>query len=423
MTAPTAADGPVAACPHFNPMAPRHLADPYPMYAELRRDTPVFYSPDHGLWVVTRHADVTAALKQPEIFSSVGSLQTSVTLPPSVAAVMATGLGSASLIVESDPPAHTRMRGIVNKAFTAQRIARLEPQVRAIADELIDAFVADGKADLATQFASLLPGLVICDLIGVPRADFPQLKRWSSDWLEVLSASAPEERLVACAHSFIASQRYFLAQIRARQEQPREDLLTVMLPIELGGTAQMSTEEAAYNALDIIVAGHETTSNAILNGLGLLFAHPELLDQLRRDPERIPNAVEEILRMDTSVLGLFRVTTRATELGGVTIPANARIFLLYAAANHDDAQFSDPERFDIARENAREHVAFARGIHACLGASLARLELRIALERLLTRLPNLRPAGGAAPQRLEHFFIRGYTSFPIAWDAAPNAAA
>jgi cytochrome P450 len=408
----------VPTCPHFNPMAPSYQANPYPLYAELRRDTPVFYSQQHGCWVVTRHADINAVLKQPKIFSSVGSLQANVALPPSVAAVMETGLGSARLMVESDEPVHTRMRTVVNKAFTPQRIAQLEPQVREITDALIDAFLADGQADLAKQLSNLLPGLVICDLFGVPRADFPQLKRWSNDWLEILSGGAPEERLVACAHGFVASQQYFLAQIHARQARPREDLLTVMLPAELGGTAAMSAAEAAYNALDIFVAGHETTSHAIENGLALLFAHPEQLDQLRKNPALIPNAVEEILRMDTSVLGLFRVTKSAAELSGVTIPENARVFLLFSAANHDAAQFSDPEGFDIQRANARDHLALSRGIHVCLGASLARLELRIALERLLTRLPNLRPAANAAPQRLEHFWIRGYTSLPIAWDAA-----
>lgn len=418
MTSVSTTEPTVPTCPHFKPMAPANLANPFPMYAELRRDTPVFYSSEYGFWVVTRYADVSAMLKQPEIFSSVGSLQTSVTLPRSVADVMEGAIGSTPLMIECDPPVHTRVRTIVNKAFTPQRIAHLEPKVRALTDELIDAFVADGRADLSTQFSSLLPGLVICDLFGVPRTDFPQLRQWSGEWLEVLSASAPEERLVTCAHSFVACQNYFLEQILARKERPREDLLSVMLPAELGGTAPMTPAEAAYNALDIFVAGYETTTHAIENGLALLFAHPEQLDELRKNPELIPNAIDEILRFDSSVLGLFRVTKSAVEVGGVTIPQNARVFMLYSAANHDAAQFSDPERFDIKRNNARDHISFSRGVHFCLGSPLARLELRMALERLLARLPNLRPAENAAPQRLEHFWIRGYTSLPIAWDAA-----
>lgn len=407
----------VPTCPHFDPMAPSYQESPYPLFAELRRDAPVSYSPQYDFWVVTRYEDVSAVLKQPEIFSSVGSLQSNAALPPAVTAVLATGLGAATIIVESDPPDHTRMRSVFNKAFTPQRIARLEPQIRALTDALIDAFIADRKADLTTQFSSQLPGLVICDLIGVPRADFPQIKRWSDDWMVLLSGNAPEERLVACAKSFVACQRYFLEQLLLRQKEPREDLLSVMLPADLGGTAAMTAAEAAYNALDVVVAGFETTTHTLDNGLALLFAHPEQLEALRQDPTRIPDAIEEILRIDTPVTGLFRITKSATELGGATLPAGARLFLLFSSANHDAAQFEDAARFDIKRENARDHLSFSRGIHFCIGSNLARLELRIALERLFARLPNLRPAADVAPQRMTHFWLRGYDSLPITWDA------
>jgi cytochrome P450 len=408
----------VPVCPHFNPLDPAQHADPYPVYAELRRNAPVFYSPQYDMWVVTRYADVSAVLKQHELFSSVGSLQTNREMPPRVAAVLETGLGSAQLMVECDPPDHTRMRAAVNKAFTPQRISWLEPRIRQIANQLIDAFIADGRADLIPQFGSPFQGLVICELFGIPGEESRQIKRWSDDWVEMLSGSASEERMVECARSFVASQHYFLDQIRARQQQPQEDLLTAMLPQELGGTAVMTAAEAAYNALDLVAAGHETTTHSLGNGLMQLFAHPEQLAQLRSDPTLIPNAIEEMLRMDTSVLGLFRIAARDVELGGVTIPAGARVFILYSSGNHDEAQFDAPELFDIRRANAREHLAFARGIHVCIGAALARLELRVAVELLLQRLPNLRLAPDAAPKRLEHFWMRGYTSLPVVWDLA-----
>ncbi|HEU4321985.1 MAG TPA: cytochrome P450 [Roseiflexaceae bacterium] len=405
-------------CPHFNPMIPAYQTDPYPIFAELRRDTPVFYSPQYGLWVVTRYADVATVLKQTDVFSSVGSLQSNVERPASVRAFLAEhGLADAPLMVESDAPVHTRMRRVINKAFTPQRINLLEPQVRAITDALIDAFVADGEAEFVSQFALPLPGRVICDLFGVPHEDFAQIKRWSDEWLELLMAASPEERLLECARSTVAFQEYFLAQIRDRQQNPRDDLMTVMLPAELGGTADLTVAEAAYNALDFVVAGYETTTNVLGNALMQLFAHPQQLATLREHPEHIPHAVEELLRVDTSVMGMFRVTTRASELGGVPIPANARVWVLYSAANHDTEQFSQPEQLDITRANAREHMALGKGIHTCIGAPLARLELRIALERLLERLPNLRPAEGKPAQRMEHFWLRGYASLPIAWDA------
>jgi cytochrome P450 len=379
----------IVACPHFNPLDPAFQANPYPQYAELRRDTPVFYSPLYDFWVITRHADISTALKRTDIFSSVGALQNNVALPPSVTDVLENeGLGSAALMVESDQPVHGRIRSVVNKAFTPQRIAKLEPKIRAITDELIDAFIAEGQADFMKQFAVPLPGRVICDLFGVPPEDFPQIKRWSDDWVELLSANAPEERLLECARGFVACQQYFLGQIRSRQEHPRDDLLTIMLPAELGGTADMSLAEAAFNSLSLVVAGHETTTNVIANGLAQLFAHPEQLDQLRKNPDLIPQAVEEILRIDTSVLGLFRVTTRESELGDVTIPANARVFLLYSSANHDTAQFHNPERLDITPD--------VRTRHPCLhwlapGAARTAHRLRAAAS------PPAQPAPGRCP--------------------------
>jgi cytochrome P450 len=407
----------VAACPHFNPMDPAHLANPYPNYAQLREEAPVFYDAQYDLWFITRYDDIAAAVKQPEIFSSVGALNATGGYSAAVQAVLAQGVGAAQLIVEVDEPVHGRIRRVLNKAFTPQRIAQLEPQIRTLTDQLIDAFVADGRADLVTQFALLLPGLVICDLFGVPRADFPNLKRWTDDWIVLLSVDVSEDYQIHCAHSMVAYQNYLREQFEDRQRQPREDLLTVMLPAEMGGAAPLSVAEAAYNAMNLMAAGHETTAKAIANGLVQLFAHRDQLDQLRANPALIPNAVEEMLRFDTPTQGLFRTTTCPVELSGVTIPAGARVFLVYGSANHDAAQFSESERFDIARPNAREHLAFSRGIHVCIGAPLARLEIRTALERLLERLPNLRPAAHAAPERFEHFWLRGFNTLPTEWDA------
>ncbi|MBV9790848.1 MAG: cytochrome P450 [Chloroflexi bacterium] len=410
-------NSPAAVCPHFNPMAPAHQRNPYPNYAEARRDTPVFYSEAYDMWFVTRYADVAAALKQTHIFSSSGSVQ-GAELSPVAQALLQKNIGSATIMVESDEPNHTRIRSVLNKAFTPQRIFKLEPAIREIANSLIDAFSADGHADLVPQFALPLPGLVICDLFGIPREDLPQVKRWADDWVTLLSVALPEEQQVACVQSMVAFQNYLRDQLLQRQQNPREDLLTVMLPVEYGGTANLSMEEAFYNAMSAMVAGYETTTNLIANAVTMLFKHPEQYQQLRENPAMLQHAVEELLRIDTSIQGLFRTTTQEVTLSDVTIPANARVFLLYGSANHDPAQFPNPERFDIQRPNAREHLTFARGIHVCIGQALARLEIRVALELLLQRLPNLRPATSAQPQQLEHIFLRGYTSLPIEWDQA-----
>ncbi|HYO71729.1 MAG TPA: cytochrome P450 [Archangium sp.] len=405
-----------AVCPHFNPLDPAHLSNPYPAYAEFRRETPVFYSAEYDLWFVTRYADVVAAVRQPHIFSSVGSVQATAELCPAAQAILENSIGAATMMVSSDEPVHTRIRSVLNKAFTPQRISQLEPRIREIAGGLINAFVADGHADLVAQFALPLPGLVICDLFGIPRADLPQIKRWADDWMTLLSVAVPEEQQIVYARSMVAFQDYLRAQLLERQHHPRQDLLTVMLPVEHGGTSALTMQEALYNAMAVTVAGYETTTSLIANAMTILFNHPKQYRQLCENPELMANAVEELLRMDTSIQGLFRTTTQAVELGEVTIPANVRVFLLYGSANHDSAQFPDPERFDITRPNARGHLTFSRGIHVCIGAALARLEIRIAVELLLQQLPNLRPAVAAQPQRFEHFWLRGYTSLPVEWD-------
>lgn len=406
-----------AVCPHFNALDPAHLANPYLKYAEFQRDTPVFYSEEYGMWFVTRYADIAAAVKQPHIFSSVGAAQ-GAELSPVAQAMLHKSIGTATIMLESDEPNHTRIRSVLNKAFTPQRISRLEPAIREIANNLIDAFSTDGQADLIAQFALPLPGLVICDLLGIPRADLAQIKRWADDWMILLSVPLPEEQQIACVRSMVEFQDYLRAQLLERQQHPREDLLTVMLPVEYGGTSTLSMEEAIYNAMSTAVAGYETTTNLIANAMMILFKHPEQYQQLREDPALLQHAVEELLRMDSSVQGLFRTTTQPVTLSDVTIPANARVFLVFGAANHDSSHFPEPERLDINRANAREHLTFSRGIHVCVGSALARLEIRIAIELLMGRLPNLRPAAAAQPQRFEHFWLRGYTSLPIEWDHA-----
>ena len=407
-----------AACPHFDPMAPAHVANPYPGYATLRRDAPVFYDPQLDTWVVSRHADIAAALKQPENFSSSDALRVAGQFPRSVQAVLAGGVGMSPPLTEADGPAHTRMRAVLNRAFAQRRIEGMEPRIRAIADELIDQFEVDGKAELVSQFASPLPGFVICDLLGVPRTDFPKLVVWNADWMSLLSVSLPEEEQVRCARALLAYEQYLHGQFLDRQKTPREDLITLMLPVELDGTAALSLSEAIYNVIDSLASGYRTIGNMITNALATLFEHRDEYDRISADPTLLDRAVEELLRFATSVQGIFRVTTRPVALGGVTLPAAARVFLLYASANHDEQRFEYPDVLNIDRPLTRDHMTFGRGIHACIGSSLTRLTIRIALELLQKRLPNLRPAADAAPQRMRHLFLSGYDTLPVEWD--PN---
>jgi cytochrome P450 len=403
-------------CPRFDPHDPAQTADPYPTYAALRRDTPVFHDPRLGVWVVCRYEDVVAVVKRPEVFSCGGALTAAGEFAPAVQAVLGDDVVLTPILNESDGPVHARIRGALGRWFNRQRIEGMEPRVRAIAHGLIDGFAAEGAADLMTDFAAELPGLVMCDLLGLPREDFPKLKGWTDDWLTLLSAGVSEEEQLRCAHGLRAYLDYLREQFLDRRDNPGDDLLTVLLPPELGGTAEVSLDEAVLNVVDFFAAGYGTTSNMIANGMATLFEYGEQYDRLRRDPALLDNAVEEILRFASSVQGAFRVTTRPAELGGVTIPAGGRVFLLYGSANHDEARFGNPAVFDIDRSPVRDHVTFSRGIHFCIGAALARMEIRVALELLLKGLPELRPVPESVPLRLHHLYLNGYRTLPVEWD-------
>ncbi len=405
----------------FNPMAPDQIEDPYPLYARMRRELPVFHSAMFDLWVVTRYSDIAEITKDTSRFSSDGALDARGEPHPEVLQVLRQGYAKFTSLVQSDPPDHTRTRAVFGKALSAQRIAAMEPEIRATADALIDGFVRDGKADLIQQFAYALPGLLICDLLGVPRSDMEQLKQWSDDKTLLMSATAPIEVQVKAAHGFVAMQRYFIEQLEERRKQPREDLLTLLVPQSMGGTAALSHQEAVCNAMDLMSAGHETTTGLIGNGMWLLLQAPEQLQALRNNPELLPNAIEEMLRIEAPIRGLFRTVPQETQLGGTLIPKGARLFIVYASGNRDESQFSEPDRFDIRRTDARKHLAFGKGIHFCVGAPLAKLEGRIAFEHLLRRLPNLRLRTDTPIVHRPYFMLRGFDHLSIAWDPPAGA--
>ncbi|MDC0723623.1 cytochrome P450 [Nannocystis bainbridge] len=406
----------------FNPMAPDQVVDPYPLYARARREQPVFFAESLGAWVVTRHADIVAVARDTERFSSAGALESSAVFPDEVMDILRTGYLEFQSLVQSDPPDHTRVRNVFGKALSPQRVAALEPKVRAIADELIDGFVGDGEVELIERFAFPLPGAVIGELLGVPRSDLPRLKSGSNAKQILLAGAAPPALLAACAREFVDLQRYFGGHIEARVDEPREDLLTLLAPIDIGGTAPLTMQEAVSNAIDLLAAGHETTTDMIGHGMTLLIAHPEQLAALRADPSLVPDAVDEILRMEAPVRGMFRRVRVDTTFAGVSLPAEARLFLLYGSANRDEDVYPDPDVFDIRRRPATPHLAFSKGIHFCVGNALARLEGRIAFERLLKRLPGVRLDPRRPVERRAFILLRGYERLPLVWDAAAREA-
>ncbi|HXG77101.1 MAG TPA: cytochrome P450, partial [Gaiellaceae bacterium] len=376
----------------FDPLDPEQRADPYPVYARLRDERPVFYAPQYDLWVVTRYADVLRVLKEDETFSSRVALHSTPNRPaPEVLAVLAAGWPDMPIIVESDPPLHTRIRRPISRAFTPRRIAEMEPRIRALAESLLDAFAADGEADIVERFAWPLPLRVIGELVGVPEKDLPWLHARSRDWLATYQATAPLEQQVEQARGFVEFQRYFVELVHERARSPRDDLTSALLQAVADDEEPIDLVELAGVPLDLVVAGHVTVTRAIGSALVLLLELPDELERLRAEPERWPGAIEEILRLESPAQGLFRETTREVELGGVRLPAGARLMVHFGSANRDDAVFADPDRFDPSRDR-NLHLAFGKGIHVCIGAPLARLELQLALPLLVERLPGLRRA-------------------------------
>ena len=400
----------------FDPLSPEQRENPYAVYATARESAPVFYAERFGFWVVTRHADVLTVLKDGETYSSRDALTSSpVELPPEVKSVLDGGWPDMPVIIDTDAPLHTRIRGLVTKAFTPRRVAAMAPTIERVASGLLDDIAADGRADIVARFAWPLPLTVVGDMLGVPRDDLGRLHAWSVHWLRLKQPGATLEQQLEWAAGTVALQRYFMELLDERERDPGDDLTSALLAAAREVEPPLTRDAVMGVPLDLVVAGHVTVTRAIGNALVLLLGEPGRVDELRADPTLVPAAVEEILRLESPAQGLFRVTTREVSLGGVTLPEGARLMVHYGSANRDEDVFAYPEHYDPRREGLNRHVAFGKGVHFCIGAPLARLELGIALPLLLERLPGLRLVGG--PLRWEPiFFARGLERLDVEWD-------
>ncbi|WP_426746131.1 cytochrome P450 [Myxococcus faecalis] len=401
----------------YRPLDSPQLENPHPFLARARREAPVFFSPALGAWVVTRHADISAVVADTERFSSAESITVgAATTPPEVVAALMDGYPLVPSLVDNDPPAHSRFRGLVSKAFTGRRLAEKEPFIRALVDELIDSFRHEGKADLFLRFAHPLSASIIAEILGIPRADIHRFRRWSDELTTVLAAHGSIEHQVACARGVVEFQRYLAQALEERKTAPREDLLSDIVTGSKEMTPPMSMAELVSMLMQVHFAGHETTAGLIVGAVELLLEHPEQLQALREDPALIAGAVEEAVRMTSPVHAMFRTALEPVELGGVPIPQGAHIRIVYASANRDEARFHEPERFDVRRPDVKKHLAFGQGLHFCIGAPLARLEARLALEALLRSLPGLRLVPGQTPGFLKSVTVRRHESLEVAWE-------
>jgi len=412
----------MASCPFpFDPLAYPHRDNPYPLYAQAQQEAPVFFSPRFSTWVVTRYADVRAILRDPQRFSSATLFRTPVDPPPEVCAVLAHLPPERYVLVNEDPPGHTRTRALVSKAFLPKQIARMEARIHTIAHELIDQFIDTGHADLVRQYTAPLPLHVLLEFLGLPVEDAALIKQWCTDHILLSVPGIGAAQQLQSAQTEMAFSHYLEALIAARQRQPQEDVLSALITARVEGTRPLETGELHTLVEQLLFAGHETTTNLLSTTLYHLLRDATLWPALRADPRLIVPAVEEGLRYDAPVQGMFRTTTEAVELSGVTIPAGARVFVVFGAANHDAHVFAAPERFDLQRPHADHHLALGHGIHYCLGAPLARLEARIALAVLVQRLPeaHLVPAQtmtylpSLLNRALQHLYVQWGASSPL----------
>ena len=380
--------------------------NPYPYYAMARQMAPVLYNDQIGAWNVFSYEGCRAILRNPNLFSSDAS--------PFVEGINR----EQQSMLGSDPPRHTQLRGLVNLAFTPRRVAALEPRIRQITSEILDRVVPQGRMDLVGDLSYPLPVIIIAELLGVPPEDRATFKRWSTEIVSRLGTDvgpnqAVPEDMLTIQEEFSA---YFEEQIERHRRQPKDDLIGALLKAEIDGS-KLTTGELLSFCILLLVAGNETTTNLIGNAVRCFLDYPPELERIRADSSLGPTSVEEVLRFRSPVQATIRFATEDTELGGQAIRRGQRAIVWLAAANRDPAEFPDADRFDVGRQPNR-HLSFGLGIHFCLGAPLARLEAKVAIEELIRRVPSFRRADETALEPVEGFIMHGVKRLPLVFEPA-----
>lgn len=390
-------------------LAPETRRDPYPLYALMRARSPVLHVPAAGFWMLFGYEGVRRALTDHDAFSS---------------SMVVAGRANPDWLIFMDPARHTKLRGLITRAFTSRSIAGLEPRVRELTRELLDPAVERGEIDLATELAVPLPLMVIAEMLGLPAEDWPLHSRWSDVILALshtVSGGAEAAQASAGFATVTEEMRHYVADLlRRRRGAPRDDLLTRLAESEVDG-ARLTDEEILGFVQLLLVAGHETTTNLITNTMLTLAEHPASLATLRARPELLPSAIEEVLRFRSPVQWMFRATRREVEVQGATIPAGQLVLPVIGSANRDAAHVADADRFDIERA-PQSHIAFGHGIHFCLGAPLARLETRVVFENLLRVAPGVELASRQPWTPRAALHVLGPARLPVRFVPGGSAA-
>jgi cytochrome P450 len=410
------------ACPvigiggEFDPFVDPYLADPYPFWLRARQSEPVFYSPELDYWVVTRYEDIKAVFADPKRFSaSIAQTPIKPLTPNVVAMLQQGGFRAKPVMSNADPPIHTRIRKFTWQSFTPKRIAQLEPDVRRLVTRFLDQIEGAHRADLVRQMFYELPVLVLFIFLGMPEADVARVKTWSRNRLMLTWGRLSDEQQQAEAAGLLEYWKYTEEYVQGLVANPPDNYVGDLLRASRESPDQLSVHEIVNIVYGLLIAGHETTTSMSSNAIVTLMQHREAWERLCSEPALIPNAVEELLRFDSSVITWRRKALEAAVIAGVVIPEGANLLLALCSGNRDDAHFPEPDRFDVERENARTHLSFGFGIHYCLGAPLARLELKVIVEELTRRLPTLRLAPGQTRTFPPNTSFRGPAQLWVEW--------
>lgn len=403
----------------FNPFFGPFVDDPAPVFAQARAEEPVFFSPLLSSWVVTRRDDVVAVLRDPERFSSFEILSIRDLLSPEVAERIGDEVPMEGTLIGLDPPVHTRLRRVMQNAFTPSRVAGWETQIQALAEELIERMV-DGagparQADVISSVLFPLPLTVVLRLIGIPEHELTRSAETCKDWNDLAVASlsgVPLEEQLRMADAVLVFHRYILELIAEREREPADDLISALVAVRR--EEGLNDRELLSLLPGLVLAGHETTANLLGNALAHVLMRPGMWEAICNGELAVPDVIEETLRYDGPVIGMPRIVTSDTELGGVELRAGEKLYVSYWSANRDEHWLSDADEFCPGRHQP-PHLAFGRGIHFCIGAPLARLEAAVTIRSLAKRLPALRLPDGFAPEHVGHFVVRRLATLPVWW--------
>ena len=399
--------------PLFNPLSPEFIRDPYPHYERLRTTDPMHLTP-FGAYVASRHAEVSLVMRDKR-FGKDYIERTKRRYGPQIMEEPVFR-SMSHWMLQQDPPDHTRLRGLVVKAFTARRVEDMRPRIQEIVDQTLDRIAPQGHMDLIEDFAFRLPVTIICDMLGIPEEHREVFYTSSRDGGRLLDPVPLTKAEIEQANAGnLMAQMYFQQLFELRRKNPGDDLTTQLVQAEEDGS-KLSNDELTANIILLFGAGHETTVNLIGNGLLALYRNPDQLALLKANPDLISNAIEEFLRYDSSVQLTGRVALEDIEdLGGKKIPKGESVLCLLGSANRDPAVYPDrPDRLDITRPKIRP-LSFGGGIHLCLGAQLARIEAEVAISTLLRRLPDLKLDNAENPEWRPTFVLRGLKNLPASW--------